>query len=199
MKQSINLIFVTYNLINYKSFTKMKKFLLLGLILFSSHIFADVITIDGLSYDVEIRKVKKSKVILEFNNEIYSVPFDDIESLYLVDGSANYNKNTETLLNLLKEENPCVRGAMDAQMRGKTAINVVGGMFFGPFAMIHKLVKDFHPMNDFNVMAMQGNTELMKDPSYVECYRKKARSKALTANAGGWGAWIILVIAASSN
>ena len=54
-------------------------------------------------------------------------------------------------------------------------------------------------MNDYNVIAMQGNTELMKDPQYVECYRQKARSKALTANAGGWGAWIILVLVASSS
>ena len=43
----------------------MKKLLLLALVLCSAYTFADVITIDGKAYDVEIKKVKKSKVIFE--------------------------------------------------------------------------------------------------------------------------------------
>ena len=176
----------------------MKKLLLLALVLCSAYTFADVITIDGKAYDVEIKKVKKSKVIFELNDERYSVPFKNIESLYLGSDNQNYTHNKEQLLTLLEEDNPCLAGIMDAQMRGKTAINFLGGMFFGPFAIIHKYVKDFHPANDYGTIAMSGNTELMKDFQYIECYRKKARAKAVTANAGGWGTWILLVILGSA-
>jgi len=118
----------------------MKKLLLLVLVLCSAYTFADVITIDGKAYDVEIKKVKKSKVIFELNDERYSVPFENIESLYLGSDNQNYTHNKELLLTLLEEDNPCLAGTMDAQMRGKTAINFLGGMLFGPFAIIHKYV-----------------------------------------------------------
>ena len=69
----------------------MKRFLLLVLVLLSSPTFADTITIDAKTYNVEINKVTKSKVIFELNGEQYAVPFKNFESLYLGTDNQNYD------------------------------------------------------------------------------------------------------------
>lgn len=175
----------------------MKKIILLLVFAFSTTAFADVVTIDGRSYDVEIVKVKKAKVIFTMNGDKYNVPINDVQTIFLDENGLNFIENTEALRSLIAEENPCVTGSMDAQGRGKTVVNVLGGALFGPFALIVVGLNDFHPSKDFANVAAKGHSDLMNDAQYIQCYRQKAKTKALTEAAGGWAMWILFVFAAA--
>ena len=175
----------------------MKKAFLLMVLFLSTTAFADIVTIDGHSYDVEITKIKRNKVHFNLGMDKYVVPISKIDMLYLEETNASFAENAEELNQIAAEEDPCLAGTMDAQTRGKTAVNVLGGMFFGPFALIHKALKDFHPSKDYATVAAAGHKELMDNPNYIQCYRKKAQTKALTETAGGWATWILLVLMTS--
>lgn len=175
----------------------MKKIILLLVFAISTSAIADVVTIEGRSYNVEVLKVKKSKVVFTMNGDRYNVPIKDIETIFLDENGSNYSENTKALRTLIDEENPCVTGTMDAQGRGKTVINVLGGALFGPFALIVVGLNDFHPSKDYANVAAKGHTDLMDDAQYIQCYRQKAKSKALTEAAGGWAMWILLILASA--
>ena len=172
----------------------MKTNILLLFLTISLTAFGDIITIEGRSYDVEIINVKKSKVVFTKDGFRYNVPLKDIETIFFDENSANYAENMEALLTLINEDNPCLTGTMDAQDRGKTVINVVGGALFGPFALIVVGLNDFHPSKDYIHISSKGHTDLLDDTQYIQCYRQQAKTKALTEAAGGWAMWILLVL-----
>ena len=175
----------------------MKKIILLLVFAISTTAFGDIVTIEGRSYSVEILKVKKSKVVFTMDGDRYNVPIKNVETIFFDENGSNYEENTEALLKLIAEENSCVTGTMDAQGRGKTVINVLGGAFFGPFALIVVGLNDFHPSKDYANVAAKGHTDLMDDVQYIQCYRQKAKTKALTEAAGGWAMWILLILASA--
>ena len=157
----------------------MKRFLLLILVLISSPTFADTITINVKTYDVEIKKVTKSKVIFELNGEQYAVPFKKFESLYLGTDNQNYTGIKESLLTLINERNPCLVGTMDAQKRGKTAIYFAGGIVV--FGYPQSGMTNFHPAKDFTHVISRGNVDLITDDRYIACYKRQAKANAVSA------------------
>jgi len=171
----------------------MKKLVFLFCMI-SSVAFADVVSIDGRTYDAEVLKVSKNRVKVAMNNDVYNVPISAIDFIWLEESNSSFEGISAELSDVLPEMDPCLAGTMDAKNRGKMAANFVGGMFFGPFALIHKFIKDFHPAKDFTTIAMSGHQDMIKDFKYVECYRKQARTKALTEAGAGWATWIILVL-----
>jgi hypothetical protein len=175
----------------------MKKAFFLMVLFFSTSMFADVVTIEGRTYDVEITKIKRNKIHFSLGMDQYVVPMSKIDMIYIEENNASFAESAEVLSQIAAEEDPCLMGIMDAQARGKTAVNVLGGMFFGPFALIHKALKDFHPSKDYQNIAISGHKDLMDNPNYIQCYRKKAQTKALAETAGGWATWILLVLMTS--
>lgn len=175
----------------------MKKGLFLTLLFFSANMFADIVTIDGRQYNVEINRIQPKKVLFTFGNDTYVVPMNKIDMIYLEGSNSTFAKSAEVLNQIVSEGNPCLLGTTDAQSRGKTTVNVIGGVLFGPFALIHKALKDFHPMKDIETITVSGNKDLVDNPNYIQCYRKKAKTKALTETAGGWATWILIVLMTS--
>lgn len=175
----------------------MKKIFFLMLLFFSVNMFADIVTIDGRQYNVEINRIQRNKVLFTLGNDAYVVPMGKIDMIYLDGANSTFAKSAEVLNQIVSKENPCLLGTTDAQSRGKTTVNVIGGMLFGPFALIHKALKDFHPMKDIETVAVSSNRDLVDNPNYIQCYRKKARTKALTETAGGWATWILIALMSS--
>lgn len=169
----------------------MKRFLLLILVLISSPTFADTITIDAKTYDVEIKKVTKSKVIFELNGEQYAVPFKNFESLYLGTDNQNYDGIKESLLTLLNQRSPCLVGTMDAQKRGKTAIYFAGG--FMVFGYPQDGMTNFHPAKDFTHVTLRGNVDLITDDRYIACYKRQAKANAVSAYWKGLATYVSIV------
>jgi hypothetical protein len=88
---------------------------------------------------------------------------------------------------------------MDAQaFHGKRGGHFVLGVLFGPFAVIGTAVSNPTPERGARTYMMSKNKELFSDPEYLTCYRKKAKGQLIGMEFLGWGAWILIVLVASS-
>ncbi len=155
---------------------------------------ADVLTlINAAQFEGEVLKIKKSTVLFSVGEDVYIIPVSDIYALEFEDTD---NKVYKKYLKLL-ESNPskCHLAKFDAEnLHGKKGGHFILGALFGPFALIGTALADPTPYKGKNTLAMSKNKEIFNDPEYLSCYRKKARSQLLGAEALGWATWILIVI-----
>lgn len=130
-------------------------------------------------------KTKKGKVEVPAD-AIHSIRFEDANNKLLV---AYQNQNSDK----------CFKGTNDADnFHGKTGSHVAMGVLFGPFAIIGAALADPTPYKSNKTAMMSKNSEIFNDPVYLACYKKKAKAKNVISAAIGWGAWIILILAAGN-
>ena len=166
----------------------MKKILFFLAAFFALNAFADVVSIDGRVFQGEVKKVNSTGIHLQVEGRHYKVPFDKIDGVFfesegvLSDSYARFSG-----------AEPCLAAKMDVTLRGKAFAQFLGGVFFGPLAVIHKFLVNYHPKKDLQVMALSGNRELFDNPAYLHCYAETARTKALVMTGVGWLTWLFLL------
>jgi hypothetical protein len=149
---------------------------------------------NNLEFIGDVKKISNCYVKFKTNGEKYWIPVDDIHFIKFE------NPNDKVLLdyNKLSGSDKCMKGQMDAEMyHGKKGGHIALGFLFGPFAMIGAAIAEPTPQRGQSTMMMSENKELFNDPSYLTCYKKKARAKNV-GNAGiGWASWVLILLLAA--
>ena len=87
----------------------------------------------------------------------------------------------------------CFKGAHDADLyHGKTGAHIVLGALFGPFAVIGAAVANPVPHKGKNTYILSSHKDLFSDPSFIKCYKRKAKTKNVINTVIGWGGFIIV-------
>ena len=153
----------------------------------------DVLTLsNNLQFEGQVLSVKNSFAEFQSNGELYMIPLMDINSILIEDTTSVAYSD---LMNMdLPSQDPCLLGQLDAEMyHGKKGAHFALGALFGPFALIGTALCNPTPDKGNDTYAMSKNKEHFSDPSYLSCYKKKARNQMLTYDAIGWAAWIVLL------
>jgi len=154
----------------------------------------DVITLrNHHNFEGEIVRISNCTVHFRSAGHRYHIPAADIETIRFEDPA---NPIYTSYLQLAAaEENPCMKGSMDAKaFHGKAGLHVTLGVLFGPFAVIGAAVGNPDPMNGSRTTELSKNSALFQDPQYLECYRKAARGRNTGSTAAGWALGILLLL-----
>ncbi len=168
-------------------------------VMFSCISFAgDVLTLTNqMTFEGKVVKIKQCEVIFKAGGDRFSIPSDDIYSIKfesVTDKSyVDYVKMIET------DPDLCYKGYNDADMyHGKGSLHFALGFLFGPFAMIGTAIARPEPVSGIRTYRLSENKDVFYDPSYLKCYRKKAKSNNLVMEGIGWGVWVFIVLIAGA-
>lgn len=177
----------------------MKKLLFICFLIVAGSVSAkDVLTLrNSMRFEGTVVSVRDSIAEFSAAGTVYEIPLVDISEIILEDTSSRAYSD---LINLgLEDVNPCQLGHMDAELyHGKKCGHFVLGVLFGPFALIGTALSNPTPERGSDTYAMSKNQNYFSDPCYLSCYKKKARSTLLVAEALGWATWILLMICFSA-
>ena len=155
----------------------------------------DILTLNNeMVFEGEVVKIKKCAVIFKAGGEKYTVPTSDIFSVRF--GNVKDKVYTNFLELADDAQNKCLSGRLDAEnYHGRKGGHFILGMLFGPFAIIGTAATaNPTPLKGRDTFAMSKNTEILDDPEYLNCYKKKAKSKLIGVEGLGFGATIILLL-----
>ncbi len=153
----------------------------------------DVLTLrNNMHFQGTVISVKDSIAEFSVAGAVYEIPLVDISEIILEDtGSRAYS---DLIALGLEDVNPCQLGQIDAELyHGKKFGHFFLGMLFGPFALIGTALSNPTPDRGSDTYAMSENQNYFSDPSYLVCYKKKAKSTLLVAEALGWATWVLLL------
>jgi hypothetical protein len=155
----------------------------------------DILTLkDGKSFEGEVTKIKNCHVYFQTEIGTFIIPAYDISAIQLENPSKRVLKKY-TLMSDTTNADKCMFGQQDAEMfHGKNFGHFVLGFLFGPFALIGTALANPTPDKGQRTYMMSEHKDLFSDPSYLLCYKKKARGKLLGREAAGWGTWLLLVL-----
>lgn len=140
--------------------------------------------IDNIEQDV-LYYTKKGKIQGFFKSE----------EVARIKVNARNTRIVKLLNSNLPQNDLCEQGTSDAvNFHKRGGGNFALGFFFGVFGVIGTAVGN--PKGPDG--AVIPNQENLKDPTYLKCYKKKAKKKNVSNALGGWASIIALVLIASS-
>lgn len=154
----------------------------------------DFVTLTNqMIFEGKVLKIDDCEVIFRAHGKRHVIPAADIESIQF--GDVNDKIYTGYLSMLQSNPDLCMKGKADAEnFHGKGAGHFFLGMLFGPFAIIGTAVSAPSPDRGRKTYMMSQNKEHFSDPSYLSCYRKKAKGKLIGMEAAGWGTFLLLML-----
>jgi hypothetical protein len=171
-----------------------RKSLLIVAILFATYaLSADVLILKNQKkFEGKILQINDVDVLFKLDGNKYEIPTSAIHSIALENGT---NLVYEEILNTADEDSiNCMCGKMDAKKyHGKKVQHIVLGMAFAHFAMIGTAIASPNPYSGVRTAIMSENKELFSDPTYLECYKKKARRQLIGMEAIGAGVMVGLI------
>jgi hypothetical protein len=166
-------------------------FLLLSSILFAND---EVQLLNCEIYHGEVLKIDQCKVHFKTVCQTLIIDADSIDYLKF---ECLDNEIYVNYINDLTLKEKCLRGHNDAKNLYNYGIpHFILGVLFGPFTVVGTLVATPTPNKSQATMKLSENKELFGDPSYLECYKKEAKSKNLSAALAGWTTWIVIALLA---
>ena len=165
------------------------------LIVFAFSTYAsDILTLKNQkSFLGEIIKVQSFELIFKTNGEKFVIPFTDIYSVGF--GRTDTDIYSEFLKKSENESNKCLNGRLDAEnFHGKNGIHFALGVLFGPFAMVGTALSNPTPEKGKETFLMSKNKDQFTDPSYLSCYKRKAKGQLIGMEAIGWASWILFLL-----
>jgi hypothetical protein len=191
----------------------MKKILAVIAIMFiaAARLFSqDIIVMmtPGTYIKAKIKEIGINEIIYKKSNDRFgpslSVFKSDVAMIIYANGNVVvYNKS----LQRSKEDSiaadsiprldadKCDAGKNDAIFfHGKMGAHFALGFCFGPFAIAGTLLlADPNPVTGRRTEKMSEHKKLFNDPTYLNCYRKKARKRMLLMDGLGWLSFIMIV------
>jgi hypothetical protein len=168
----------------------MKKIILV----FASAVF----TLSAFAAEPMVQKIKIIFEGKEIESEIIDLIIDSKEIINTIPASDTFVLSSENreVENFQNDGDPdkCLNGRLDAEnYHGKKTGHFVMGALFGPFAIIGTALANPTPEKGKETYMLSKNKDQFNDPVYLSCYRKKAKSQLIGAEALGWAAWILLI------
>ena len=173
----------------------MKKFSLLLLLAVSVQSLAgDILVLkDQSRFLGEVTKIKNCQVHYTIDEDQYKIPAADIAMIQFSD------LDNPIYVKYKTQGGNCLLGASDAKnYQGKGGVHIALGALFGLFGTIGAAVATPTPHKGVRTLEHSENKELFNDAEYINCYKKKARGKNVGNTLIGWGAFLVVYIAATS-
>lgn len=155
----------------------------------------DILTLKNEKvFDGKVTKIKGSSVEFKAENQKYSIPASEIESIQFENNNDKVFTSYQALVNA--EQSKCMAGSLDAENHhGKKGGAIALGALFGPFALVGTaILANPTPEKGARTYMLSKNKELFSDAEYLSCYKKKAKGQLVGSTALGWAAWVLLVI-----
>ncbi|MEM7373822.1 MAG: hypothetical protein AAF587_34685 [Bacteroidota bacterium] len=154
----------------------------------------DILTLNNeMVFQGKVKQINACSILFKSDGKKFDIPSEDIFSVKF----DNPKDKIYTSYMEMAERNPkaCMQGTLDADnLHGRSGSYFTMGMLFGPFALIGAAMGNPSPISSKNAYYMSGNQDLFQDPMYLNCYKRKAKSKNVKSAAAGWGAWILVVL-----
>lgn len=148
----------------------------------------DILTLTNQhTFEGKVIKIKDCTVVFKHQNERYEVPTNDIFSIVFESHKSKiYTKYMEGIINN-DNMDVCLQGRMDASLgHGKKVGHFVLGVLFGPFAMLGTAFANPTPYNAGKLHLIQASKENFSDPTYLSCYKRKAKGELILWEGIGW-------------
>ncbi|WNJ20934.1 mechanosensitive ion channel domain-containing protein [Pontibacter sp. G13] len=178
----------------------MKRFLLLSAALFSAAFgFAkgDILTLtNGKTFTGTVKQVQACSIDFKAEDgNVFEIPADDIYTLQF----ANPNSRKLKRYMEMPASDRCMSGTQDAEnFHAKKAKHFVLGFLFGPVAIVGTALGNPRPYKDKDTMMYSQNEDLFEDPTYLQCYKRKAKGQNILYATIGFGTALILGALAAS-
>ena len=177
------------------------KILTLLLIFFTSSIYSknstkSIIKLNNdMVFSGEIKNINNCSCLFKNENGKYNIPLSDIKSINT--NNKLEKKYYKSKLNL--QEN-CGLGQVDADLyHGKAGSHIALGFFTGVFGILGvAIAANPTPQKGSSTIMLSKNQSVFSDPSYLSCYKKKAKGKLLGKTGIGLGAWVAFLVLLSS-
>lgn len=161
----------------------------------SANLFAgDILSLgNGMTFEGKVLKIKACTIIFKANGKKYEVPVDDISYIKF----ENEDDKVYTSYLEMSQTNPdaCLSGSTDAaNFHGKRGGHFVLGFLFGPFAIIGTALANPTPYKGKETLYLSKNQDQFNDPSYLTCYRRKAKASLINSELLGWGTYLIILL-----
>jgi hypothetical protein len=172
-----------------------KKLLLLVLTVMSLSTSATdiVVLVNNMTFEGKVTKIKKCMVFFDMGSEQYEIPATDIFSIQF----ENVDDKVYRDYMKLSENDPevCLQGRKDAHaFHGKKGGHFFLGLLFGPLAVIGTALANPTPDKGRDTYREVQNRNLLTDPIYIKCYKKRAKGQLIGAEFFGWGTWVVILL-----
>jgi len=162
-----------------------------------SSLAGDILTLNNqMVFEGKLSKIKDCAVVFKTEGKRYIVPASEIFSIQFENPENRvYTKYVEMAKG---DTNACLNGRFDAEnFHGKREAHFVLGVLFGPFAMIGTALSNPTPNRGRHTYLLSKNKDQFSDLEYLKCYRRKALTQLIGAEAAGWGAWLVFLVIVS--
>ena len=174
---------------------KRLTFTLIAVLISVASFAGDVLTLTNtMVFEGKVTRIKDCSIVFKADGDRYIIPVSDIFSIEF----ENTEDEVYTKYMKLADDDPnkCMNGKLDAELyHGKKGGHFLLGVLFGPFAMIGTALSNPIPEKGRQTYMLSKNREQFHDPEYLSCYKRKAKGQLIGAEALGWGAWILFVLA----
>jgi len=169
--------------------------LIVLIVLFTTASFAsDILTLTNSQvFEGKVTKIKDCSVIFKTATNKYEIPVSEVYSIEFK--SKNDKVFTRYMDKLDVDPSKCVNGRLDAwRYHGKRSSHIALGFLFGPFALLGTAMSDPTPEKGQMTFKMSEHTDLLNDPDYINCYKKKAKGRLIGAEAIGLGILALMLL-----
>ena len=158
---------------------------------YSSNIPAKLSLNNGMEFDGIIKKINDCSCQFKVDNEKYTIPLSDVSDINVYS-----DKYKDKVTNLLSNQDNCLNGQVDADLHhGKGGAHFALGFFTGILGIIGvAVIADPDPYSGTKTMALSKNKDDFNDPTYLSCYKKKAKGKLVGSTAIGLAGWVALLL-----
>jgi hypothetical protein len=154
---------------------------------------ADILTLNNeMVFEGKVTKIKNCEVYFKVERNTYIIPAAEIFSLQFENTKNKIYTNYLKITN--NDPNKCLNGSLDAKKyHGKKEVHFVLGVLFGPLAMVGTALANPTPEKGRNTYLMSENKGQFNDPSYLKCYKRKAKGQLITMEGLGWATWLLVL------
>lgn len=179
-----------------KNLNIMKQFFLLLLsVCLSFAAQADFIQLtNGDLFEGKVLKVYEGELLFKTEAGTYFIPQQDLQCVNLDHRSKRKEKALDDMF-ATPAEDTCSRGSVAGGMHGHGFGQFCAGFFGSLIGVGIVMIVDKTPSKSKNLLMVADDRDVWTDPSYLACYDKAAKKKALTNSGLGMLTYVVLYLA----
>lgn len=149
--------------------------------------------LNSQSFVGEVKSMENCQVTFKANGTKYLIPAD---SIYSIKFSDTKNVVYQAILgDTLTNRQLCLKGQQDADgLYNAGFAHFLLGVAFGPFSVVGTTIASPSPAKSKSTLELSENKDHFGNFYYLECYRKKAKAKNISAVLLGWTTWVAIYL-----